>query len=142
MAVLVEAKLSVQAQGRKIACASAHGKDYSLAPANCFMHKHLAYTLALMLRVDYQSGDADLIGFVIGTDAQIADKFVFVQSPDAELLAGLDFLHRFVEVSEALRLHQCCLLCIGECQDRMHLTCDLQTVVIYGRDVNHGLCAP
>jgi hypothetical protein len=84
----------------------------------------MADTLALVRWVNYQSGNADLIGFFVSPDSEKPDESVLAKSAKAELIATLDFFHGFIVIHEALDVHQGCFLCVGERQDCVHLERD------------------
>jgi len=89
------------------------------------MNELSADTLALMGWVNHESGDADLVGFFVRPDSEKPKESVLANCAKAELVAALNFFHRFIMPSETLGVHQGCFLRVGERQDRVHLARDL-----------------
>ena len=141
-AVLVKAELSVQSESRDVVRTGTYGKNDALAPAQRFLQEQAADTSTLMVWVDHQRRDADLVGFVVGSDAQDAHDHVVIQRPEAKLVGDLDVFDCLIEFCEALGTQDCCLLRVGERQDGVHFTCNVRIAVIDWNDVNHAFGAP
>ena len=106
------------------------------------MQKHLANASALMRWMNYQSGNADLIGFFVSPDGKKPDENVLAISTKAELMACLDFFYCFIVVGEALGVHQNCFLRVRERKDCVHFARDLWIAMVDGSDANHVLVRP